>query len=101
MRELAEQILSKATHYLYERLEDPNTYETEESLKAVRDPLNAIIDATISMMPLECMKAWHKIGAYFGYLLSLVKDGNAKAISDLNERKTVSKLIGLVTKFKE
>jgi hypothetical protein len=53
------------------------------------------------MMPLECMKAWHKIGAYFGYLLSLVKDGNAKAISDLNERKTVSKLIGLVTKFKE
>ena len=101
VRELAEQILSKATHYLYERLEDPNTYETEESLKAVRDPLNAIIDATISMMPLECMKAWHKIGAYFGYLLSLVKDGNAKAISDLNERKTVSKLIGLVTKFKE
>lgn len=52
-------------------------------------------------MPLECMKAWHKLGAYFGYLLSLVRDGNAKAISDLNERNTVSKLVSLVTKFKE
>jgi hypothetical protein len=84
VRELAEQILSKATHYLYERLEDPNTYESEDSIKAVRGPLDTIIDAIISMMPLECMKAWHKLGAYFGYLLSLVKDGNAKAISDLN-----------------
>jgi len=53
------------------------------------------------MIPLECMKAWHKLGAYFDYLYNIVKDGNVKAISDLNERKTVSKLVGLVTRFKE
>jgi hypothetical protein len=47
------------------------------------------------------MKAWHKLGAYFDYLYNIVKDGNVKAISDLNERKTVSKLVGLVTRFKE
>lgn len=53
------------------------------------------------MMPLECMKAWHKLGAYFEYLYNLVKDRNQLVISNLNERKTVSKLVGLVTKFKD
>ena len=101
VREMAEQILTKATQYLYSRLEDPTTYESEESLAAVRDPLNRIIDTVTSMMPLECMKAWHKLGAYFDYLHNLVKGGNIKAISDLNDRKTVSKLVGLVTRFKD
>lgn len=53
------------------------------------------------MMPLECMKAWHKLGAYFEFLYNLVRTGNSKTISDLNERKTVSKLVGLVTRFKD
>jgi len=67
----------------------------------VREPLNRILDTVTAMIPLECMKAWHKLGAYFDYLYNIVKDGNVKAISDLNERKTVSKLVGLVTRFKE
>jgi hypothetical protein len=101
VREMAERILSKATSYLYDRLEDPLTYETDESLNNVREPLNRIIDTVVGMMPLECMKAWHKLGSYFEFLYGLVKDGNGKAISDLNDRKTVSKLVGLVTKFKD
>jgi leucyl-tRNA synthetase len=101
VREMTEQILTKATKYLYNRLEELATYESAESLAAVREPLNTIIDTVTSMMPLECMKAWHKLGAYFQFLHNLVKDGNAKAISDLNERKTVSKLVGLVTRFKD
>lgn len=67
----------------------------------MREPLNRIIDTVTAMIPLECMKAWHKLGAFFDYLYNIVKDGNVKAISDLNERKTVSKLVGLVTRFKE
>lgn len=98
---MAERILTKTTKYLYDRLEDPNTYDSEESIAAVKEPLNRILDSVISLMPLECMKAWHKLGAFFSYLHNLVKDGNSKAISDLNDRKTVSKLVGLVTRFKE
>lgn len=32
VREMAEQILTKATQYLYLRLEDPATYQTDEAL---------------------------------------------------------------------
>jgi hypothetical protein len=96
-----QQILSKATKYFYDLLEEPSTYASEESLKAVNEPLEKILNTIISMIPGECMKAWHKLGAFFDFFYELVKDGNAKALNSLVERKLISKFVNLVTKFKD
>lgn len=47
------------------------------------------------------MKAWHKLGAFFDFLHNLVKEGMIKPINYFNERRLISKLVSLVTKFKE
>ena len=101
-REIAERILTYVTIQLFNRLRpDQIALISNVEYENLTETLKSVLQFALDMMPMEAQKAWHKLGAFFNFWWNLVREGNLNQISYMRRICLVSRLVDLLSRFKE
>ena len=102
VREMIEQILTFVTNVLFDAMEYPRSMDfDEDELANISQTLAKVVKTGLFMMPNECQKVWHKLGAYFNHYYNMLKTKVHSRMTYYKGFNLVGRLVDLISRSKD